>query len=102
MRDLPAALKNLHVLVVDDIQMNLDILSRQLGVFGIKVTTVDDGFAAMAELERAWHRGKPYDIAFLDQMMPGLAGDELAKRIRLPRCCATSNWYRFLRPVLMG
>ena len=82
MNNLPTSLKGLRVLVVDDVQMNLDILGRQLGVLGITATTVDDGFAAMAELERGWHRGKPYDIAFLDQMMPGVAGDELAKRIR--------------------
>ncbi len=82
MNNLPTSLKGLRVLVVDDVPMNLEILGRQLGVLGITATTVDDGFAAMAELERGWHRGKPYDIAFLDQMMPGMAGDELAKRIR--------------------
>ena len=36
----------------------------------------------MAELERVWHRGRPYDVVFLDQMMPGLSGDALARRIR--------------------
>ena len=79
---LPAHLKNLKVLMVDDVGMNLEILGRQLGAFGIKTTGVSDGFAAMAELERAWHRGKPYDIVFLDQMMPGMAGEDLATRIR--------------------
>ena len=79
---LPNHFKALRVLLVDDIEMNLAIMSRQLKAFGIKTHCVDDGFAAMAELERAWHRGKPYDLALLDQMMPGMAGDELAKRIR--------------------
>ena len=82
MNGLPATLKNLRVLVVDDVQMNLEIFRRQLGIFGIEVKTVEDSFAAMAELERGWHRGKPDDVAFLDQMMPGVAGDDLAKRIR--------------------
>jgi CheY-like chemotaxis protein/HPt (histidine-containing phosphotransfer) domain-containing protein len=36
----------------------------------------------MAELERAWHKGQPYDLVFLDQMMPGLSGEGLAKRLR--------------------
>ncbi|HVW72399.1 MAG TPA: response regulator [Rhizomicrobium sp.] len=73
----------LKVLVVDDIAMNLDIMSRQLAALGIvRLSTAHDGFAAMAELERAWRAGKPYDLAFLDQMMPGMAGGELVQRIR--------------------
>jgi signal transduction histidine kinase/DNA-binding response OmpR family regulator len=81
-RNLPSHLKDLKVLTVDDIPMNLEILARQLGAYGIKVTSAADSFAAFAELERAWHLAKPYDVAFLDQMMPGMSGEELATRIR--------------------
>jgi len=81
-KTLPTHLKNLNVLIVDDVEMNLDILSRQLGALGMNVTATSDGFAALAELERAWYRGKPYDLMFLDQMMPGLGGEGLAERIR--------------------
>lgn len=80
--DLPAHLKGVRALAVDDIQMNLEIISRQLQGFGMDVTCCRDGFDAMAEMERAWHRGSPHDIVFLDQMMPGLAGETLAARIR--------------------
>jgi PAS domain S-box-containing protein len=79
---LPAQLRGLRALAVDDIEMNLDIISRQLRGFGMSVTCCGDGFAAQAEIERAWHRGSPYDIVFMDQMMPGLAGEGLAERIR--------------------
>jgi signal transduction histidine kinase/NO-binding membrane sensor protein with MHYT domain/DNA-binding response OmpR family regulator/HPt (histidine-containing phosphotransfer) domain-containing protein len=82
MRHFPSHLKTLTVLMVDDIAMNLDILGRQLGSHGIKPQGVEDGFAAIAELERAWRKGTPYDVVFLDQMMPGMAGDELVERIR--------------------
>ena len=81
-RSLPTHLKDVRVLLVDDVEMNLDILSRQLGAYGMDVSAVSDGFAALAELERAWHRGKPYDVVFLDQMMPGLSGEALAQRVR--------------------
>jgi signal transduction histidine kinase/CheY-like chemotaxis protein/HPt (histidine-containing phosphotransfer) domain-containing protein len=79
---LPAHFSKLRILVVDDVPMNLEIMSRQLKAFDIKARGVHDGFAAIAELERAWHQGEPYDLVFMDQMMSGLAGDELARRIR--------------------
>ena len=79
---LPVYLEKLKVLVVDDVPVNLDVLTSQLGTYGITVTRAEDGFAAQAELERAWHAGHPYDIAFLDQMMPGISGEDLASRIR--------------------
>ncbi|MBV8979011.1 MAG: response regulator [Alphaproteobacteria bacterium] len=79
---LPPSFKTLRVLVVDDADMNITTLSQQLKSFGVNVSSATDGFAAMAELERAWHRGQPYDLVFLDQMMPGLAGEDLARRIR--------------------
>ena len=88
---LPAHLVSLKVLVVDDVGMNLEILGRQLSAFGVRTETVSDGFAAMAELERAWYRGKPFDIVFLDQMMPGIAGGELARRIRANKLLAETK-----------
>ena len=57
---LPAQLRNLRALVVDDIEMNLHGSSVvSLAPTAWKVATADDGFAALAELERAWHRGIP-------------------------------------------
>jgi CheY-like chemotaxis protein/HPt (histidine-containing phosphotransfer) domain-containing protein len=79
---LPAQLKTLRALLVDDVAMNHQVLGRQLGAYGMKADTADDGFGALAAMERAWHQGKPYDIVFLDQMMPGLSGKGLAQRIR--------------------
>jgi CheY-like chemotaxis protein/HPt (histidine-containing phosphotransfer) domain-containing protein len=48
----------------------------------MEVLCCADGFGALAELERASHRGSPHDIVFIDQMMPGLSGEALAERIR--------------------
>ncbi len=79
---VPEQLKSIRALIVDDVKMNLEIVAKQLGSYEMEVGFAEDGFGAIAELERAWHRGKPYDIAFLDQMMPGMSGEELAQRIR--------------------
>ena len=81
-RELPGRMKDLRVLVVDDIAMNLEVISRQLEAYGMRTKCVEDGFAAIAELERGWHLGRPYDVVFLDQMMPGMSGDDLAARIK--------------------
>src|SRR6185436_9692925 len=71
-----------RTLIVDDVPMNIDILGRQLAAFGMKVHGVEDGFGAMAELERAWAAGKPYDLVFTDHMMPGMSGDAFVRRLR--------------------
>jgi CheY-like chemotaxis protein len=79
---LPPAVKDLNVLIVDDVEMNLEILGRQLGAYGMKINSAADGYACMAELERAWAKGRPYDLVLLDQMMPGMSGEKLAEWIR--------------------
>jgi CheY-like chemotaxis protein len=80
---LPEHFKALRTLIVDDLPMNIDILGRQLTAFGMKVQGVSDGFGAIAELERAWAAGKPYDLVFTDHMMPGISGDAFVRRLRL-------------------
>jgi signal transduction histidine kinase/DNA-binding response OmpR family regulator len=79
---LPDKLAGIRVLVVDDSEMNRRVLQRQLDGFGIAAEAAEDGFEALAELERAWHAGRPFDLVLIDQMMPGLSGEALARRIR--------------------
>jgi signal transduction histidine kinase/DNA-binding response OmpR family regulator len=79
---LPAHAKTLRALMVDDIPTNLELLGRNLRMLGMETAACSDAFAAMSEMENAWHRGKPYDIIFLDHMMPGKTGVELARDIR--------------------
>jgi signal transduction histidine kinase/CheY-like chemotaxis protein/HPt (histidine-containing phosphotransfer) domain-containing protein len=83
--------KDLNVLIVDDVPMNIEIIGRQLSVYGMKIESAKDGFSAMGEMERAWHKGQPYDLVFLDQMMPGLSGEDLAARLRQTPCFAETK-----------
>ena len=79
---LPEKLTTLRVLIDDDTEMNRRVLTKQLSALGINPEAADDSFGALAELERACHRGSPFDLVIIDQMMPGLSGSELAERIR--------------------
>jgi PAS domain S-box-containing protein len=72
----------LRVLVVDDFLMNRTLFRRQLESAGAKVGDADGGSAALAELDRALASGQPYHLAILDQMMPEMSGEQLAKKIR--------------------
>jgi PAS domain S-box-containing protein len=81
-RMLPEKLAQLRVLIVDDAAMNRRVLTAQLGALGVAAATAIDGFAALAELERAWHQGRPFDLVIIDQRMPALPGEALARRIR--------------------
>jgi CheY-like chemotaxis protein/HPt (histidine-containing phosphotransfer) domain-containing protein len=78
----PHQLAGVRVLVVDDVEMNRRVLLQQLESYELEAAAVEDGFAALAELERAWHRGRPYGLVVIDEMMPGMAGHQLAQRIR--------------------
>jgi signal transduction histidine kinase/CheY-like chemotaxis protein len=88
---LPERLAGIRALIVDDIALNVEILSRQMRALGMDVASAQDGFAAIAELERAWFQGRPYDLVMLDQMMPGLAGTALAERVRAVEAVAETK-----------
>ncbi|MBV8089153.1 MAG: PAS-domain containing protein [Alphaproteobacteria bacterium] len=81
-RALPEKLAQLRILIVDDVEMNRRVLTAQLGALGIAAAAAIDGFEAIAELKRAWHQGRPFDLVIIDQRMPALSGDALVQRIR--------------------
>ncbi len=79
--DFRGALRGLRALIIDDIAMNRRLIRRMLEREEVLVTEAEDAFAGYAALERAWHTSEPCDVIVLDQMMPGMAGDALARRI---------------------
>ncbi|MBO4373489.1 MAG: response regulator [Lachnospiraceae bacterium] len=66
------------ILVVDDNRMNLKVAAGILGHYKITPTCVESGKAAIACFEKM----KPFDIIFMDHMMPGMDGEEAMKKIR--------------------
>ena len=65
------------VLIVDDNELNLNILSRYLESFKVKVTRLASGPAALVDTYT-----NSYDVIFMDIHMPGLNGLDTIKLIR--------------------
>ena len=66
------------VLVVDDVESNIYVAKGMLAPYGLKIETVDSGFAAIEKIKN----GSVYDIIFMDHMMPKMDGIEAVKIIR--------------------
>ncbi|TWU55421.1 hybrid sensor histidine kinase/response regulator [Rubripirellula reticaptiva] len=75
-------LTNLPVLVVDDNETNRRILKEIMTAWKLSPTLADSGASAIAEVNSARDRGKPFSMVILDCMMPGMDGFEVAHRIR--------------------
>jgi len=70
------------VLVVDDNQTNLDILSHILEYFGMQAVQISDSREVIPEIVKHFENKEPFDIAVMDIRMPGLTGYDLAKKVR--------------------
>ena len=66
-----------HVLVVDDIEANRDVLCRRLIREGYRVAVADGGRQALETLA-----SKDFDLVLLDLMMPDLDGLEVLVRMK--------------------
>lgn len=68
------------ILVVDDMEANRTMLARRLEKLGYRVTSVDSGPAALAQIEI-----RAPDLLLLDYMMPQMSGLEVLQRLRSGR-----------------
>ena len=68
---------SMQILVVDDYEVNLEVLSEQLAILGISADLARDGIEALT----LW-RAQGYALVMTDTHMPDLDGYSLARQIR--------------------
>ncbi len=73
-----------RVLVVDDEELIVEILSMGLNYEGFQVSVARDGFSALEEA-----RTQKPDLVILDIMLPGIDGVEVCKRLRAGACAGS-------------
>lgn len=80
-KSLSEVARGLRVLVIDDNASARDILSEQLRGLGLAVSSCASGREAL-DIYRQASMDHPFDIVFVDWMMPVMDGVETARRIR--------------------
>ncbi|MCL1849282.1 MAG: ATP-binding protein [Clostridiales bacterium] len=66
-----------HILSVDDVSTNLMVLEGLLSIYQVQVHSCKSGAEAIDALKQ-----RPYDLVFMDHMMPGMDGIEATRQIR--------------------
>jgi two-component system sensor histidine kinase/response regulator len=77
-----AGLVGISALIVDDSASQRGVLADQLADWGISVSTAASGNAAIDLLKGAARRGRPFEIALIDQLMPEMDGLQVVESIR--------------------
>jgi two-component system sensor histidine kinase/response regulator len=82
LQEKPPELDGVRLLVVDDNQANLRILQAMLLEWNMEPAIAGTLDSALNSLRRAQESGKPYSVAIVDAMMPGLDVFALVEKIQ--------------------
>jgi signal transduction histidine kinase/ActR/RegA family two-component response regulator len=72
-------LSHAHILVVDDVPTNLDVVKGMLKPYKVNIDCATNGRQAIMMIRS---QNPKYDAVFMDHMMPGMDGVEATKNIR--------------------
>lgn len=71
----------MRILIVEDDFVGRKVMQRLLREYGDCDVAVD-GLEAVKAFDLAWEAGTPYDVLFLDIMMPNMTGHDALRIIR--------------------
>lgn len=93
---LPFVCPDARVLVVDDNRVNLEVAKGLISQYGATVDIAPGGNEAIACIEE----NEPYDLIFMDHMMPGIDGIETTVKIRETAKESEEKKVRFGIPIV--
>jgi two-component system, sensor histidine kinase and response regulator len=76
---------HLHVLVVDDDPVSLDVIAEMIRSWSMSVSTADSAKSALAYLQDSSLRGSPVDLVILDYQLPDVDGVQAAREIKIAK-----------------
>ncbi len=79
---VPADIRGLRVLIVDDNETNRMILRQQLLSWGCRTDEAADGPTALQRLHEAVDSGDPFRLVLMDMQMPDMDGEATGKAIK--------------------
>ncbi|MCL2207377.1 MAG: ATP-binding protein, partial [Fibromonadales bacterium] len=93
---------NARILIVDDINSNLKVAEGLLQPYKAQIELCKSGLEAIELV-----KNNPYDLIFMDHMMPEMGGVEVVKRIResgynLPIIALTANAHSGIKEMFLG
>jgi PAS domain S-box-containing protein len=96
------AKEGVRALVADDVSANLTVALGFLAKHGIEAETAEGGLEAVEKVRESAEGGRPYDIVFMDHMMPDLDGIEAVKQIRALAGEDAASLYRAIPIVALS
>jgi PAS domain S-box-containing protein len=79
---LPADLRSVRALIVDDNGTSREILTTRLASWGMRPSDAQAGSEALQALYRGLDENDPFRIAVIDMQMPGMDGETLGRTIK--------------------
>ncbi len=80
--DLKSDISGTRVLVIDDNKVNQLVCNMMLESLGCRTTVADSGLAGLEVLRKAAGEGDSFGLVLVDNIMPGMSGEETAEAIK--------------------